>query len=187
MDQVTLALPTYDSYKQQMVRSLLGIVYSTKSVKLGVAFIQGVYIEDNRRIAVQQAREQGSKYLFFLDSDMQVPDTALETLLSRKVEVVGGSYNTRKGESRPVCVAVNENVDTSQPLIDCSVLGGGCLLIEMSVFDRIEMPWFRCVYDENYKQTETEDSWFCIQCHKAGIHTWCDQTLEIRHVGEYLY
>jgi hypothetical protein len=58
----------------------------------------------------------------------------------------------------------------------------------MSVFDKIDQPYF--FYKEPKSKEDDgmgEDVWFCEKVNEAGMEVWCDPTVEVSHVGEYIY
>ena len=43
-------------------------------------------------------------------------------------------------------------------------------------------------FDFNYKGKEVgEGVYFCLKAKDAGYEIWCDPTMDIGHIGEYIY
>ena len=76
--------------------------------------------------------------------------------------------------------------DLPQEPFKCFALGTGCMLIKMSVFDKIEKPYFY-YGDAGQEGLMSEDVYFCDKAHQAGYDVWCDPTIEVGHVGKYIY
>ncbi|MFX0199625.1 MAG: class I SAM-dependent methyltransferase [Candidatus Hodarchaeota archaeon] len=56
-----------------------------------------------------------------------------------------------------------------------AVTGGGCMLINMKIFDKIDAPWFAPEHDYG------TDMQLAIQAKKAGFTVWCDTSIEVSH------
>ena len=74
-----------------------------------------------------------------------------------------------------------------EKLFEVLAIGTGVALIKMEVFETIEKPWFKFnIHDEGY-MIEGEDAWFCAQARKKRFRIWCDGSLKIGHIGNYIY
>ena len=62
----------------------------------------------------------------------------------------------------------------------------GCLLIHMSVFDKLPKPYFRFGINPENGDIIGEDFHFCDDARNAGVRIWCDAQLtqEMVHLGE---
>ena len=107
----------------------------------------------------------------------------LRTMLNHDVDIVGPLYFQRGGGSKPVVMEENEHgepyfisdLDLGYCLEERAVQGGGCMLIKMHVFDKIQTPWF-----------EPEFQWgtdvqLCRNARAAGFKVYNDSSLEIGH------
>ena len=65
----------------------------------------------------------------------------------------------------------------------------GCLLIRMSVFDKLPRPYFRFESNEESGDIIGEDYIFCDRARAAGFRVWCDPALshEIGHIGQQVF
>ena len=60
-------------------------------------------------------------------------------------------------------------------------VGFGAVLIKMSVFDKIQQPYFVMEGELG------EDYYFCAKAKKAGFDIWVDTGSVVAHAGTYFY
>lgn len=137
----------------------------------------------------------GADYLFWFDSDMLVPTSALLRLLANDVPVCGALaftgrdpitpviYNAeekfvedpeRPGEGRITCdfsPVTNYKRDALQKV---DAIGSGVMLIKADVFRQIKRPWF-------YATGIGEDIYFCLMCKRYGIPVYVDTRVKTAH------
>ena len=137
---------------------------------------------------MQYALNTGIDFDWFLwiDADMIFTGDALLRLLAHDKDIVGAEYNFRSLPLKPTATPITNITDTSK-LYKANVVATGLLLIKMSVFDKLEEPYFQFGRDKDWRIVHGEDAWFCQQAITAGFDVWCDPTLQVKHVGEYLY
>jgi hypothetical protein len=155
--------------------------------------VEGAYIQHNRTLLVKHAREQHCTHLFFMDHDMAFPGDTVDKLLAHDVDIVGGAYNMRGVLPPQTCVFVSgpdgHRLTREQfppSLFLAEAIPCGCMLIKMSVFDRIEPPWFDLTIVDG-ELVSSEDVYFCNKARKANIDIHCDPTIPVGHVGEFIY
>jgi 2-polyprenyl-3-methyl-5-hydroxy-6-metoxy-1,4-benzoquinol methylase len=147
-----------------------------------------------RNAIVQEALKINADYLFFLDDDhiidvdgMLGPSAKYEFLrkmIEHDKDIVGGLYWQRGGTYNPV--ALNRVDDIQYRLLDPSeitggmqkvdVVGGGCMLINMDVFEKIPEPYFEP------EHTYSTDIQLCRAAGDNGCEVWLDSSIEIGHV-----
>jgi hypothetical protein len=150
-----------------------------------------------RNQIVEIAQKQGCKYLMFLDTDMTFPPDTILKLMKHQKDVVSGLYFERYAPHRPV---IRQDFDdgkekgyaladyTKSDFMEVAATGGGCLLINMEVFDRLEKPYFdyrleKAEKDHGVKETFfSEDLVFCEKVRAAGYKIWCDTTIRCGHL-----
>jgi len=143
------------------------------------AYVDGMEVDEARNYAVNRAIEGGYKYLFFLDYDVLVPPKTLRKLVYLAENnpdryVFGGIYCVKRTPIEPIIwrrefgcgIAWDWKVGT---IIDDVVgIGCGCMLIRLSLFEKLSQPWFKT--DEEYidngsggeiMHKSTEDLYFC--------------------------
>ncbi|AAV89252.1 glycosyl transferase family 2 [Zymomonas mobilis subsp. mobilis ZM4 = ATCC 31821] len=149
----------------------------------------------SRNASVAMAQEAKADYLFFLDSDMDVPPDTLIRLLSHNKDIIGANYRKR---SEDIGYAGVEKVKKSDDLTDHGLLPAmliptGCILIKMSVFDKLSKPYFLFALRE-YEGSEQkslfgEDYVFSVKAINAGYQLWFDMdvTQKVKHIGQLPY
>ncbi|MBW1673795.1 MAG: hypothetical protein JRJ45_09160 [Deltaproteobacteria bacterium] len=133
--------------------------------------------------------------LFVEDDSTHIPDGALRKLLDHDVDVVGAYAYARHWPHYAMIfkkMNPNENkpwlaeemagvvlIDPDQGLKEVDMVPYQFTLIKMSVFQKIEAPWF--FYD--YRADRLTDFWFADKCFEQGIKIHCDTDLIIQHDG----
>lgn len=201
MKKVTLAVCTNREIKSKTLQSLLEMVSYSKEIDFDILVAnRGYTIGENRNYCVVQAERNGSDYLLFVDDDMVFPDYTLESLLEHDVDVVGVNSYSRCLPPSSTVGLMDKNGKYMHPdkhtawemripasLFEAYFVGAGVMLINMKVFNKIDKPYFTFTTDENGMIVNGEDGYFCDQVKKAGMKVWCDPTIEIGHIGEYVY
>ena len=185
---ITIGIPSYDHIKTECVISLLRLQASS-GLDLLFFLNQSLYIDFNRNQLVDVALTNGSSHLLFIDSDIEFPPDAPARLLAHDKDIVGGYYNTRRGNN-PVRVASPDGkLVPPDPLPDqlfpCRVLPTGFMLIKLSCLHKLQRPYFAVITHE--LGTVGEDVSFCKKAHDAGLEIWCDPTIPLGHIGKHIY
>src|SRR5262245_5686952 len=146
--KVWLCLPSGRTWEARTATSVAAIAtYSAlQGIQVGIINLEGSMITKQRNDLVEHARKIESDYMFMLDTDMQAPPQTLVRLLKHDKDIVGATYNKRvppfetlgklKGE-RPTDDELRKG-----GLREAELLPTGCLLIKMSVFDKLTWPYF---------------------------------------------
>lgn len=186
---IAIGIPTRDSIGIDTVVSLINILASSRHATQ-VIFQKGCYIHENRKTLVYEAKKHRATHLFFMDSDMVIPGDILNRLMFLDKDVVGAAYNQRGIPLRST-VTMAEGSPLMEPSelgkdpFKCFSVGTGAMLINISVFSRIEKPWF--FFEPHDDGDMGEDVWFCRQVKRAGMEVWCDPLPDIKHIGDYPY
>lgn len=151
--------------------------------------VDGKPVDEARNIIVEQAKLAGAKYLFFIDDDNLIPPFALPRLLNLKAKVASGVYYTKNQPPTPVILKKGYPGGwdrwTYGDVIDVDYIGLGCALIDMSVFDEIEPPYFKyvkCGTDPKQGVANVgEDVYFCDKVLKAGHKIYVDTFVQAGH------
>jgi hypothetical protein len=180
--KISIAMPLGNGVKPETFTSFLAMIYNTP-VEVHYNFQKFAYIHTVRNNLVKTAQENNCTHIMFIDNDMKFPPDGIMSLLKHDKDVVGVHYNMK---SVPVMTTVRVNkgeipIELPKELFKCYAVGTGFTLIKMSVFDKISKPYFF------YEDDKGEDVFFCDKCKKAGIEIWCDPTIPIGHIGDYLY
>lgn len=149
---------------------------------------------------IKDAKQIKATHLLNIDADMIFPPDALEKLLKADKDIVGVNYRQRgnhQDQDAPSSVTKFPNKDNTgyrrvlekdfpEELFECGAVGLGLTLIKIEVFDKLPFPWFHTTETEENGHS-TEDIVFCKEAREAGFEVWCDPTIEMKHIGSYLY
>jgi GT2 family glycosyltransferase len=151
-----------------------------------------------RNAIVKAALEKGCDYLLMLDDD-HIIDTDrgmgpssrygfIDKLIKHleddpKRGIVGALYYQRGGDTWPVFMYEQDgapffahNSEVSGRMQKVAVTGGGCMMINMKVFDKIDEPWFAPEHEYG------TDIQICKQVRAKGFEVWCDTSIVIGHL-----
>lgn len=196
--KILLGIPTNRLIQPQTVQSLLEMVKESEDEIVVKLATQGYTIAENRNYLATQALKEKCTHLMMIDDDMIFPSNTLNRLLDHDVDFVGVVAHSRCLPPLPVVTTFDQEEMSvadrllgkySFPDVPFKVkgIGGGVVLIKTDLFNKIERPWFA---NENYDTGMTkvgEDYYFCNKVLNAGFDIWCDPTLKINHIGNYLY
>jgi hypothetical protein len=138
-------------------------------------------VANTRNQMVAGARDMKADKLLMIDSDIVFPVNTLATLLAHDKPVVGGLYKRRTAPHEILGEPWDGTGDYTG-LTRMRAVPTGCLLIDMSVFDRLPRPYFR--FGVSGDMIVGEDIQFSLDCAEAGIELWADCDLELGHIGE---
>lgn len=156
--------------------------------------VQGSILPEVRTRLVAQAAKWGATHMLFLDDDMRFPRDVVTCLLRHNVPIVGANYSRR---THPLYTTAYKADKSGQlltrpgdkGLVEVSHVGTGCLLIDMRVFELIDLPYFAFEYDPEGRMCQGEDVYFCHKAAAAGIKVYVDQELSqhVKHIGDWEY
>lgn len=160
----------------------------------------------NRNTIVKDAQRVKADYLLWIDSDTRFPHNGLKRLLAHNKDVVCATTSRRMGEHRgPAAYPMDvKAVQPFQKLVDMRFVGFPFMLTKMSVYDKLEKPYFAepprrmanifeakeyIGAEELFNDVVPEDEYFCHNLRAAGFDIWCDMelTMEIGHIGTTVY
>ena len=202
--KVVVCFAVQDTVKTLTMIATVQALHGNNGFDYDIIVSMGCDIIGSRVRLVRQAIAQGGTHMLFVDHDMYFPvkneatgkvENPIARLLSHHKDVIGASYNYRSLPLRTTAIPFDKETVNGKYEIDpttlpkeifkCKALGTGFLLIKLSVFDKIEKPWFQFGRDANAELVYGEDTFFCHQVTKAGLEVWCDPTLKVSHLGEY--
>lgn len=199
--KVAVLVPETGTVHIEWALQLLRLGGWTKIFTLG-----GRTVDIARNILVNRALEQGAEWLFFLDSDVLIPDGTIDKLVERNRPIISGMVKMKSGDGTLWCAGVNTNdgkflftntADWTTPLITADVVGCGCLLVHSSVFWKIkgeypDLQYFEFTKDRGYKPEKYpdplmanvgEDIYFCLLAKKCGYEITVDTTVRCEHIS----
>lgn len=181
--RILIGIPSAGYITPETVQSVYNM--DTGSLDVDMVCVRG-YTADNRNVLAKKAVEGGYSHLMMIDSDVVVPKGALGALLAVGGPVVLGYYYHRFSDGRVpektnLCPTdgegymtqyTSEELHAMQDDGESAILirggGVGCALIETSVFEKLEKPWFKWVRYKSGRQL-SEDLFFCEKCRDANI------------------
>lgn len=187
--KISIGMPVGFGVKPQTFTSIIAMMYNTP-LQLHWNLFQGPYIHDSRNRIVEVAKEEKATHLMFIDNDMQFPPDGVMRLLKHDKDIVCGAYRMKardmNGTIKMIKNGVYENVENPpETLFMCDAAPTGFMMINMKIFDKIGFPYFyTCYANENLMG---EDVYFCGKAKEAGFEIWCDGTIKLGHVGDYVY
>lgn len=186
--KIAIGIASSDSMKTHTVSTVVSLL--KKRPDLGFIIKKSCLVHRNRNDIVEEAQRLGYTHLFFVDSDMCFAPEVLERLIERNKEIVGANYYKRNLQKQSVVGYENEQGYYSKETIPdfdtCAFTGTGCLLIDLKVFDKLEKPYFAFADKDNQDEVG-EDVFFCRKARKAGFEVWVDNTVDVGHIGEYIF
>jgi len=187
--KIAIGIPCNRQIKTKTVESLFNLI-----VPYGKELIvatEGYTISENRSYIVAQALSKNCTHLLFIDDDMVFPEDTFVRLLRHEKDVVGIKAHSRCSSPKATVELMDSTIpnfeETPSGLFQCRTVGAGVLLINLDIFKKIKRPWFNTETHEIGWTKMGEDSWFCRQARAVGVDIFCDASLEIGHIGDYIY
>jgi len=191
--KVLIGVPCNRTVKAKTMESLLKLVdYSNDKYEFDFTFaIEGYTIAENRIYCAIKAMKANCTHLLFIDDDMTFPPETLEQLLSHEKEIVGVVASPRMITENTTVLKLDGDVlmkhEIPKELFEVTHVGTGVMLIDMEVFKKIGEPYFKFTTHLNGMTLDGEDAYFCQRAREKDIKIYCDPTLSIGHLGDYLY
>lgn len=176
-NSLAIGIPSGDLVQMDMVLCLLQTI-RTLEIPYAVINSKSCYVARNRNEIVRQAQEYKVSHLMFIDTDMAFENEGINKLLVQDKDIIGGMYNKR----RLPLTNIVQDFKNQTKTFESSWIPTGFMLIKMSVFDKIEGPWF-----ESNSKEWSEDKYFCELAIKNGFKVHCDPTIKLKHIGNYPY
>ena len=194
--KLTIGLPTYETYKHEMVGSVLRNLQHFQG-EIYFSMPKGCYIDTAREFVMCEAIKAQSDKVVFWDSDIACSPHALQLILSHDKPIVGANYHKKQfaPDGRPMSTvsfddghggyASGAREIPTEPF-ECAAVGTGFMAIDLpTIIDRMCPPWFE--YDRQDKVRAGEDTYFCQKARAAGLEVWCDPRILIKHMGDFAY
>jgi glycosyltransferase involved in cell wall biosynthesis len=188
--RIAIAVPSADMVHADFAMCLARMCATTHGMLVNVINNKSSIVAIARNNGVQLAQEFGAHYLLFLDSDMMFPESTLWRLLMHRQDIVAATYTKRVPPYPTLGTVLSKDVSLAPPgLIEMERVPTGCLLIKMSVFEKLQRPYFRFDANEQTGEIIGEDYIFCDRARATGFRIWCDPVLshEIGHIGQQVF
>src|SRR6201992_4531249 len=143
LPSVAIAVPSGDMVHADFARAYAELCMASAKLALHLITVKSSIVAEARNNGVELAKSCGANFLLFLDSDMLFPPTALFRLLLHGKDIVGATYTKRVAPFEVLGTKVAEQpAALSGELLEMQRIPTGCLLIRMTVFDRLGKPYF---------------------------------------------
>lgn len=197
---VMLIVPSMGQWEADFGASVFGLVanfyantWPYKERVLQLHSTQGSLLANNRMNALKRAVALNCTHALFIDSDQTFPQHTLRQLLSWAMPIVACNVATKTMPAGPTA-----RLDAKTPLFttpeDKGIVkvwrvGTGVMLIDVSILERVPMPWFGSRWQEDAQKNVGEDWFFCEQLEAAGVPIYVDQglSMQIGHMGRFNY
>lgn len=185
MKTILIAVPTNKYIEPETFKSIYDLEvpegYITK-----FQFFYGYQIDQIRNLIADWA--QHYDYLFSVDSDITFASDTLKKLLSHDKDVVSGLYIQRKpGEHILELYRGRQNIPYGDikglGLVEVDGCGFGCVLVKSEVIRKIGYPQFKYISALDHKDTQSEDTFFCMRAKQLGFKVWADTSILCDHIG----
>ena len=184
--KICIGVPANKPIKARTVQSLLDMVAVSPYEFLIIIATEGYTPSEKRNYTIVQSLNKNCDYTLFVDDDMVFPPETLTTLISRDKDVIGGLYYLKGLPLEPIIELEKGQKILEEPFM-CKGVGAGLLLANNKIFMKMKKPWFDTKVD-GLGQTVVGDSfYFCDKAREAGFEVWCDGSLKIGHIGEFIY
>lgn len=185
-------MPCTDIVRAFTAQSIAGAVIGAGGTVIDCVMRRSCEIASSRTWLVNEALRLGGTHLLFVDADMMFPDDTIPRLLAHEKDIVAADYHKRQFPLTFVGQPLTERAET---LYQAKHAGTGLMLIDLSIFKKewvnpqtgTKVAWFNFGRDSQGQLALGEDAWFCYSARDNGFETWIDPTLQVGHVGEYIY
>lgn len=192
--KVLIAIPALDFCATDFTMSLAAMLAHRahdkklrKDIDIALFCSKGSLIAHSRNLCVAEAQRIGASHILFLDSDMTFPPDTLSRLAGHHKPIVGADYvrrvppYERLGQPSWAGLIPQLKLMTSLPF--------GCILIKLTVFDEMDLPYFKYVEGATSQETLSEDTYWCNMAFANGHAIWCDAhvSANVGHVGTFVF
>lgn len=195
---IMAAVPCGDTVSPRCVETLFRVAaHSRKWCRLDVRFFRGYSCAMARNRAAAEFLGSVADYLWFVDSDIVLPEDSLRRLVNMGAEVASGVYfrketgAERKAEAyrteggRTVTYTEGEIPDGA---FEASAVGFGCVLVSRAAMERcVEAADGGRPFVYSHDPLISEDLWFCNIATQLGCRVMVDGGLRLGHEGSWIF
>lgn len=212
MIKILIGITTAETVCHETMEALFNMK-RPENTQVDLKIVHAYHVSAGRNELAMYALTQGYDYLFFVDSDVVIPNYTLEQLLKANVLVINGTYPRKELEtvtsSNPFTTLYrhdrrNLNKINFGPffmsqielpkegVIPVDAAGLGCTLIKTEVFEILkDVDWFH--FGTEQAQIDKgpyclgEDLWFYRECLRHNIQPYAEASVRCGHVGKMIY
>ncbi len=203
MAKICIGIPAYQNVSTETLEDYMRFAYHCGRRLPEHDFILAIKSKSEqfraRNVIATSAIQAGCDYLLFLDDDHVIDwegangPTSRYSLVEKlvkhleddeKIGIVGALYYHRGAQCAPVLMKEGNDGgfywmrddEIKGELQEVAVQGGGCMMIRLSMLDRIKSPWFEPELDFG------TDIQISKKAKAAGFKVCCDTSIQIGHV-----
>jgi len=145
-------------------------------------------IDTLRNDIVETAQKIEATHILMMDVDQVYPVDAITKLIRHRLPVVGAKICRRYPPFDPVMLRITgvgyQPIDDYEQgdLVEVDATGTGCILYEMSVFKKLQKPYFKFLKDPVTGMTIGEDIGLCQDLKSIGYKIYVDTSVEVGHL-----
>lgn len=194
MKKICIGIPHTGMFHWNTVTSLLGLK-APQNTRILFHMIGSCLVYDAREKIVEFAKNKQCDYVVMLDSDMIPPNDMLEKMFyhlenNEKIDMITGMAFKRTPPFQPCFYTkLTYDINTYKPYLESPIewqQGGGlmdiagaglaCVMIKMSLFEKISLPYFFPLPNLG------EDLTFCLKAKQEGKATFVvDTSIDVGH------
>jgi hypothetical protein len=195
MTDVLIGVPSRGNVRVEWATMLLTLEMPV-NLTYAVKIVTGETVEEARNILVQEARELETKYLFFLDDDVLVPNQTINRRVyvlenERDVDLLTGIVPVKSPGGEP-CIFKEGHASsywdwTFNERFDVDSCGMAACMIRMGAFEKVGEPWFEWIKEKKgpgHTYELGEDVGFCKKLKDAGGRILADGGILCGHIDE---
>lgn len=195
--KLSILVPTRDMVHSQFSYSLTQLFKTTSDagVETFLFYDSSTILLNQRERLLEQAKNIGSDYVLWIDSDMMFPSTTALRLLEHNKDIVACNYSKRDKPLKTVAYTNLNDWNSWLPmwpqdeLIKVEGVGMGCMLMKLDIFNKLQKPYFEFRYKPDTQDYFGEDFILLGKLRELGYDVYIDTILsmDIKHLGLYAF
>ena len=195
--KILTAVPTFENIKPECFKSIYGLA-RPEGCDFYFDFVRGYDCAKARNQIARNAMAGNYDYVLMVDSDIQLPQDTLVKLLECKSNIALGCYYRKRTKTDQTVIFTfgkdfndDNNIKGSTMIhevprpIDVKGGGLGTALIKVSIFEKLQYPYFKFVTYPN-DSVLSEDLYFCNLASGNGFNIKCNPGVKGNHIFEIL-
>ena len=197
MKKYLIAIPCMDMIATPTVASLVAMKRVDAS---RYSFLANSLVYDARNMLMEEALETGADRVLFIDSDMCFKPDLMERLASdmdeHNIDFVTGLYFKRRFPTVPAIykeVSIVEDKGKTElyedyprdSIFEIEGCGFGSVMVSANLLESLSVAYGKPFLP--YPGMLGEDLSFCYRVKKLGAKMYCDSSITVGHVGQFIY